>query len=142
MNVSGLVRLTANAEMATTKNGKQVLKIKAVCNNGFGDNQTACWIDAQWYGDRGAKIAQYLTKGTQIVIHGDQVEANGYQGKDGIKASLRMNVINVELVANTNAQSQAAPKNDLPPATPGVPQGGYAFDDDIPFMRLDSTFAT
>ena len=109
MNISGLVRLTADAEMATTQSGKQVLKIKAVCNNGFGENQRAVWIDASWFGDRGTKLVQYLTKGTQIVIHADQVEANGYQSKDGIKASLRMNVVNIELVAR-NSGEQSAPK--------------------------------
>jgi len=135
MNISGLVRLTANAEMATTQSGKQVLKIKAVVNNGFGENQKPCWIDASWFGDRGAKIAPYLLKGMQCVIHADQVEANGYQGKEGIQTSLRMNVINIELVARSNEQQapQAPKQYTQPSPSAAIPNANDFDDSDIPF---------
>ena len=132
MNISGLVRLTADAVMATTKNGKQVLQIKAVCNNGFGDNQRAVWIDASMFGDRGAKIVDYLKKGNQVCLHGDSVEAHGYQGKDGIQTSLRMNVINVELVARSEQASQPKPQYTPQPSLT-APQGGDFLNDEIPF---------
>jgi len=139
---SKLVRLTKDAELATTPSGKQVLKISCCYDVGWGDSKRTVWVDASMWGDRGAKIAQYLLKGSQTVIHADDVECEAYQGKNGLSTKLKMTVINVELVAKTNAESQAAQKNDLPPATPGVPQGGFGMEEDIPFMRLDSTFAT
>lgn len=147
MNVSGLVRLTADAVISTTKSGKQVLQIKAVCNNGFGDNQRPVWIDAAMFGDRGAKIVDYLKKGHQAVLHGDQVEAEGYQGRDGIQVKIKMNLINVELVARSE-QGQApqqkcyvAPQESIPvgviTASPNaaLPNGNDFddFSDSIPF---------
>jgi single-strand DNA-binding protein len=143
---SKLVRLGKDAEMATTQSGKQVCKIVAAYDVGWGENKKTVWVDGSWWGDRGVKIAQYLTKGTQIVIHADDVEPDAYQGKNGLQTKLKMNISNVELVARSQQQPgqsyqpQAAPQNyqpqqpvqsaqQQPPAAPVLGD----FDDDIPF---------
>jgi len=130
MNISGLVRLTADAAMATTKSGKQLLQIKAVVNNGFGESQRAVWIDAVMFGDRGEKLVQYLKKGQQVVLHGDQVEAEGYQGREGIQVKLKMNVINIELVARSTEQQ--APKQYAQPSPSAAIPNANDFDDMLP----------
>lgn len=172
---SKLVRLGKDAEMASTPAGKQVCKIVAAYDVGWGDNKKTVWVDGSWWGDRGSKVAQYLTKGTQVVIHADDVEPDAYQSKNGLSVKLKMNITNVELVAREKQsqpdyaqqgyapqqpQKQPAPQQYQQPA-PGpqyspnsavphaasyqpVPQTSASFpdfDDDIPFMRLDSTFA-
>ena len=116
---SKLVRLTRDAELQTTNAGKQVCRISAAYDVGWGENKTTVWVEGSLWGDRGQKLAQYLTKGSQLVIHGDDVEPNAYQKKDGsgIASSLRMTVNNVELVARTQ-QAQPQPNgfdNSNPP---------------------------
>jgi len=132
MNISGLVRLTKDAEMATTQSGKQVLKISAAFDTGYGDSKKTTWVDASFWGERGIKLAPYLLKGTQIVIHGDQVEANAYQGKSGLQSSLRMNVVNIELVAR--AQGEQAPKPQYTPQPSlSAPPANDFHNDEIPW---------
>jgi single-strand DNA-binding protein len=99
---SKLVRLGKDAELATTPNGKQVCKIVAAYDVGWGDNKKTVWLDGSLWGDRGAKLAQYLTKGTQIVIHADDVEPDAFQGKNGLQTKLKMTINNIELIARSN----------------------------------------
>jgi single-strand DNA-binding protein len=148
---SKLVRLGKDAELATTANGKQVCKIVAAYDVGWGDNKKTVWVDASWWGDRGSKIAQYLTKGTQIVIYADDIEPDAYQGKNGLQTKLKMNVTNVELVARSQQQpgqsyqqpqqSNRQSAQNYQAAQQGQTQQGQQaqnsefndFDDDIPF---------
>lgn len=104
--LSKLVRLGKDAELATTAQGRAVCKLVCAYDVGWGDNKKTVWVDASWWGDRPAKVAQYLTKGTQIVIHADDVEPDAYQGKNGLSVKLKMTITNVELTAR---QQQAAP---------------------------------
>lgn len=144
---SKLVRLGKDAELATTPNGKQVCKIVAAYDVGWGDNKKTVWVDGSWWGDRGSKVAQYLTKGSQVVIHADDVEPDAYQGKNGLSTKLKMNITNVELIARSQqqpgqayqpqqpAQSYQQPVAQSVQAQPqtSVSSGMPDFDDDIPF---------
>jgi len=133
MSFSKLVRLGKDAELAVTPNGKNVCKITAAYDIGYGDNKKTVWIEASWWGDRAAKVAQYLTKGAQIVIHTNDIEPDAYQGKNGLSVKLKMNVISVELVAK---QKQEGNTDYQQPAHPAQQQPGIGFNDfndDIPF---------
>jgi len=132
---SKLVRLGKDAELATTQSGKQVLKITAAYDVGWGDNKKTVWLDASMWGDRGSKIAQYLTKGTQVVIHADDVEPDAFQGSKGLMTKLKMNIISIELVSRSSEQqSQPVQK---PVQQPVQSTNSYAnadtykFDNDI-----------
>jgi len=115
---SKLVRLGKDAELASTPSGKQVCKIVAAYDVGWGENKKTVWVDGSWWGDRGSKIAQYMTKGTQIVIHADDVEPDAYQSAKGLSTKLKMNITNVELVARSNEAPQqkgyVAPQESIP----------------------------
>jgi len=133
---SKLVRLGKDAELGTTPAGKQVCKITAAYDVGWGDNKKTVWIDASWWGDRGAKVAQYLTKGSQIVIHADDVEPDAYEGRNGLSTKLKMNVTNVELVARSQQAapaSQPAQQRQAPVQQAAPAQCGFDDSDDIPF---------
>lgn len=104
---SKLVRLGKDAELAVTPSGKNVCKITAAYDIGWGDNKKTVWIDASWWGDRPSKIAQYLTKGTQIVIHADDVEPDAFEGRNGLSTKLKMNITNVELVPKPKQEGNA-----------------------------------
>jgi len=136
---SKLVRLGKDSELATTQSGKQVLKITAAYDVGWGDNKKTVWLDASMWGDRGSKIAQYLTKGTQVVIHADDVEPDAFQGSKGLMTKLKMNIISIELVSRSSEQQsqpvQQAPASNQPAraAQPSYMAGDIPFDDDIGF---------
>jgi len=146
---SKLIRLGRDAELQTTPSGKQVCKIVGAYDVGWGDNKKTVWVEGSLWGDRSQKLAQHLTKGSQLVIHGDDVEPNAYQKKDGsgIATSLRMTVISVELVARAQQDQQSQsqgyqqPAQYQAPASPyqQVPNGnqyqpgGFDEDPDIPF---------
>lgn len=147
MSFSKLVRLGKDAELATTASGKAVCKIVAAYDVGWGDNKKTVWVEASWWGDRPAKVAQYMTKGTQIVIHADDVEPDAYQGKNGLQTKLKMNVTNVELVARDSGAQNAKPypmtnpqqaykapdQQYKPQPSLSAPQSFDDFSDDIPF---------
>jgi len=104
MNVSGLVRLGKDGEIRTTQTGKQLLSLLFVFDSGFGDNKVSTWCEGVMFGDRGVKLADYLKKGQQICVHGDNVSVESFQGKSGLMTKLKMNIISIELVSRSSEQ--------------------------------------
>lgn len=149
---SKLVRLGKDAELSTTANGKQVCKLVFVYDIGYGQNKKSVWCEGSLWGEKGNKLAPYLTKGTQIVVNATDLEPDAYQSAKGLSTKLKMNITNIELVAkgviavqpdvsaHTPQYAQPSPSADIPNAN-DYTQGGEFIDDDIPFMYLDSTFA-
>jgi single-strand DNA-binding protein len=134
---SKLVRIGKSAEMATTTGGKQVMKMTCAYDVGFGDNKKTVWCDCSWWGNRGEKVAQYLTKGLQVVVHADDVEPDAYQGANGLSVKLKLNLTNIELVARAQGE-QSAPQQQRPQAQPSpnavLPNANdFDFSDSIPF---------
>lgn len=69
--VCGLCRLTREAELKYTQDGKPILKMGLVNSEKFGDKETQCFIDATVFGKMAETINQYAgEKGTQIFITG------------------------------------------------------------------------
>ena len=60
-------RIGKDAEVRTTQGGDSVTQFSVGCN--VGRDKTA-WIDCSMWGERGEKLAQYLTKGTAVGING------------------------------------------------------------------------
>lgn len=94
-----IVRATRDAAMDTTPNGKRVMKVSFAYDIGWGENKKAQFVDGALWGDRGEKIAQYLTKGTQFQVIADDVESYTYQKKSGeTVAAIRCKVSDVVLL--------------------------------------------
>ncbi len=102
--------------------------------SGFGDKKVTEWLECSLFGNRGVKLASYLVKGQQVVVHGE-LTINRYTAKDGTaKSSLRMRVQELDLVGKKregNGNSEEAAGYSVPTAS-----GGAAFDDEIPFNSL------
>jgi len=130
---SKLVRLGKDAELATTPNGKQVCKLVFVYDVGYGDSKKSVWCDGSWWGNRGEKLAQYLTKGTQIVVHADDVEPDAYQGKNGLQTKLKMNITNIELVARSSEQQAPQRAQAQPSPSASLPNANDFHNDEIPW---------
>jgi len=106
MIINGLVRLGRDGEMKSTTNGKRLLSLVFCFDSGFGDNKITTWCEGAMFGDRGENLAQYLLKGQQVFVSGDNVSIESFTGKNGLQTKLKMTINNIELVA----RSADAPK--------------------------------
>lgn len=87
-----------DAETRYTADGKAITSWSVALKSGFGKSEKTSWVRCSMFGDRGSKIAIYLTKGSQVAVSGE-VSLNEYTNKQGEnKASLECNVSNVTLL--------------------------------------------
>jgi len=125
-NFKELVRIGKDAVTRFTQGGKAVTGFSAAFDNGWGDKKQTVWLDCSLWGERGEKLAPYLTKGAQIVVEGD-IGTREHEGK----TYLTLDVREVKLTGgkpqetgNTSSgRSKSAPK----------PNEEFA-DDSIPFI--------
>ncbi|MFA5040049.1 MAG: single-stranded DNA-binding protein [Bdellovibrionales bacterium] len=67
----GLFRLTRNADLKYTQDGKPILKMGLVASEKYADRETQCFIDATVFGKMAETINTYAgEKGTQIFLTG------------------------------------------------------------------------
>lgn len=60
-----------DAVTRTTQGGDKITGWSVAVEDGFGQNKRTMWFDCSWFGGRGEKLAQYLTKGSKITVSGD-----------------------------------------------------------------------
>ena len=126
-NFKELVRLGKDAVVRRTQGGKAVTGFSAAFDNGFGERKQTVWLDCRLWGERGEKLAQYLTKGAQIVVDGD-IGTREHEGK----TYLTLDVRDVKLCGggkSGNGKDDSAPQTSSRGAAPS----GSFEDDDIPF---------
>ena len=137
-----LVRLGRDAEVRFTAgaNPTAVAGLAMVYDIGYGDKKRSQWIDGVLWGKRAESLAQYLTKGTQIVVTMDEVELEQFMKKDGTPgAKLKCKVVDLSLVSGQQqGGQQQAPQQRAPQQQaqqqyqqPGIDAHGNL--DDIPF---------
>lgn len=122
--VSG--NLGSDAEVKHTQNGKSVTTFSLAAKSGWGDSQKTTWIRCDYWGDRGAKVSPYLTKGSKPTVTGE-IYMDEYEGKQYLK----MNVREVELPPK--GVSNAPANHSTQPSSPQPQQNAEVFDSDIPF---------
>jgi single-strand DNA-binding protein len=124
--------LGADAELRTTQNGKQCVKLKLAVNDKVGEEQRTTWFDVVvWNGEGGLapfiyRDASTLTKGSHVYVEG-RFAARPYERQDGTNGmALEVTARNVALLARVEREPAAA----LPPARHGlgVVAGGRAID--------------
>lgn len=110
-------RLTKDAESRYTPDGKPVLDINLAVDDGYGENKKTLWVRCSLWGERGEKLAQYLTKGGQIYIEGRLNHDDGnpriWNTKEGeARASFEVFVTDLKLLASP--KKQTADDGDYP----------------------------
>ncbi len=71
MNVLNAIgRVGRDAVVRYTQAGKAVLSFPLAVDDGWGDNKTTTWLDCSLWGDRGEKLAEHITKGSQLGVTG------------------------------------------------------------------------
>lgn len=114
MSVTG--HLTKDAEFRTLASGKGILTCSIANNSGFGDYQKTTFIKVQSWGNGGANIVNYLTKGTLIGATGT-FEINEWNKTDGTKMiDLVLTTPSIQILSSRNRDREkpVEPKeNDL-----------------------------
>jgi len=126
-------RLVRDAELSYTQSGVDILKF-AVAINGRKDDEVHFIDVVKW---KGEKIAQYLTKGKQVVISG-RLTQDRWEAQDGSKRSkVYVTAEAVQMIGGRDGNSQGVQRGGPPsdrddPASPQY-QGAMKFEDDVPF---------
>ena len=115
--------LSRDAELIFAKNnGKAVLKWAIANKKGYKKDDGVNWINCVMFGDRCEKLAQWLVKGTKVIVEGN-LQLDSYEGTDGVKKyTTEIFVNNVEFDGNKKEEETS---NNDDKATP--------IDGDIPF---------
>ena len=127
MEITG--RLTADAEVRKTKNGKEFLSFTLVVNDNYKTKdgefkQVAQYFNCTYW--QGSRIAELLTKASVLTVSG-RIYIDEYSGKDGKHyASIACHVNHLKIIAtirNSNSTQGTKPvvlqhpvvaKEDLP----------------------------
>lgn len=121
-----------DAVTRTTQGGDKVTGFSVGVSEGFGDSKRTIWFDCSFWGNRGEKLAGYLTKGSRVAVSGD-LSTREHEGR----TYLTVRASEVTLLGGGNRDDsmsdtpRAADRAQRP--TGGAPAGGYDMDDQIPF---------
>ena len=153
MNVLTIVgRLTRDAEQRHTQSGTAVAGFTIASDVGYGDKKKTLFMNCSLWGKRAeGGLLQYLTKGTQVVAHGE-LQPNDWTDKEGNqRKDMNLNVADVKIVGGKgdsnapqgsggtqqpsgqqNSSSGPNPHRDDPFAD-NPAQSDDGFDSSIPF---------
>jgi len=85
--------------------GKAILKFSVAVAKGYRKEDGTNWFNCVMFGDRAEKLAQYLTKGTKVIIEGS-VQLGNYE-KDGVKHyTTDVFVNNVEMLGGNKENTE------------------------------------
>lgn len=129
-----LGRLGADPEIAYTNSQTPILKFSLANDTGYGEKKQTNWFRCAMFGERGVKLAEFLKKGSQVVVVGE-VTLNTYENKEGVeKSSLNLNVRELSFAGSKDKDGDEAPAKSRTSRPAGKPQAQAGFDDDdIPF---------
>lgn len=147
-------RVGKDAVIRQTQAGKSVLGFSVAVDVyvGGGEKETL-WVDCSMWGERGQKIADYVTKGTSVTVQG-RITLDSYEGKPKLK-------LDVQELTLQGGKSDGSERQDEKPKAEHKPEGYIGKggggrsrsapmaptrgndpfpDDDIPFIRCDSVW--
>lgn len=146
MQMIGLIRLGRDAELKQTPAGMPVLSFSGVYDVQARGEKTPQWVEFSMFGKRAEALAQYMTKGKQVVVSASAPRVETFQKRDGTGGVKMVAVAdNIEFAGSAqDARRDAQPAGDTPrqerqqqPAKSaqssrdGDPFGDM--DDDVPF---------
>lgn len=104
--------LGRDAELQTPSGTSSFLKFSVADTN---YRKVTTWFECTLWGKRAEKLAEYLKKGTKVMVRGE-ISLNKYSTRDGQeRTSLDVNVDNVELLGGKPEQpGSTRPDNDIP----------------------------
>lgn len=141
-----LGNIGGDAQLSYTASGRAVCSFSLAVNRQWTDRNSnekqkeTTWFRIALWGQRAESLHQYLTKGTQVVVIGDRIQARAFAGNDGQpRASLEVTASDIRFVGGGRSEGGGAPQYsdaDYPysgGAGGGNDYGGTPDVDDIPF---------
>jgi single-strand DNA-binding protein len=108
-----------DAVIRRTNDGDAITGFSVGVNDGYGDKKRTIWFDCSIFGKRGEKLADYLTKGSRVVVSGE-FGTREYEGKTYF--TVRVNEI--ELMGGGERKEESRVDHNAI---------GSKLDDEIPF---------
>lgn len=147
-------RVGKDAVIRQTQAGKPVLGFSVAVDVyvGGGEKDTL-WIDCSMWGERGQKVADYVTKGASVTVQG-RITLDSYEGKPKLKLDVQELTLQGGKPDGGERQDEKPKAEHKPEGYSGKNGGGGSRsapmaptrgndpfpDDDIPFIRLDSAW--
>lgn len=136
-NFKDVCRIGKDAVTRSTQGGKSVTGFSAAFDTGWGENKKTYWLDVSGWGDRYEKLAQYLTKGSQVLVEGD-IGTREHEGK----TYLTLNLSELKLLGGkqegqgggSGGSRGGAPKRERPQRATDNPVDDFD-SDTIPFIK-------
>ena len=115
--VNGNISRAAQTRLATLPNGgkQSVTDFNVAVNDGFGDSAIATYYKVTIWGDKGAKMAPYLTVGKEVNVTGIPGQEKPWTGEDGVVRAGAMTIRRAQVeLKGKKAAAEAAPEEELP----------------------------
>jgi single-strand DNA-binding protein len=120
-------RLGRDAELNRIPTGDPVLNFSVAVEVGTKANPKAMWVEGAIFGNRATALQPYLLKGTKVTVSG-RVSMEIFKARDGgEKATLKLNVSEIDLHGGPRDQAAAPSQRQAASAMEGPA------DEDIPF---------
>lgn len=104
-----ICRIGQDAVTRFTPNGTAVTPISCVYTVGFGEHEKPQWIEAEFWGERGQKLAEKLTKGRQILLTADDVWVETFVKSDNSEGfKLKCRVSKIDFTSASPSQANQA----------------------------------
>lgn len=116
--IIGLFRLTRDAELKYTQDGKPILNMGLACSEKFGEKENQLFIDATAFGKPAEILNQWaVEKGTQIFLSG-KIHTESWE-KDGTKFSkTKMTIESFDFVSKPKNTDNSGEQKPYTPPTP------------------------
>jgi len=123
-------RIGKDAETRFTPSQKAITSFSLAVDIGWGDDKKTLWIRCNGWGDRFVKLSEYLPKGQQVAVTGE-ISLNEWEGNDGKRTTLELNVREIELLGG-KSESRTKPESTAFRGAPPPMDSGFV-DEQIPF---------
>lgn len=139
-NFKDVCRIGKDAVTRFTQGGKSVTGFSAAFDTGWGDKKQTTWLDVSGWGERYEKVAQYLTKGSQVLLEGDI----GTREHDG-KTYVTLNLTDLKLIGGkqegggSGGSRGSSPQRERPKRVTDNPIDDFE-SDSIPFISNRGNF--
>jgi single-strand DNA-binding protein len=131
---SELCRIGKDAELRHTPSGKAVCNLALAYDIGYGDNKKTQWIDGALWDKQAEAMWSHLTKGTQVQVTFDDIEAEAYTANNGeARAKLKGTIKKIKFAGPKQERSAVTPAARPAASTKDAPGVDDYNDDDIPF---------
>jgi single-strand DNA-binding protein len=139
VNVNFIGRLGADAELKTSKNGKQYVAMRIATDEFRNGEKSTAWLNVSYYAEKGIKMQEFLKKGSAVSVIGAETVGT-YQSKNGetmvsrdVMAD-RVDFVNLGKSGDTQSNDAVTETGTFKPKGEEVAvAASTSSDDDLPF---------